>query len=117
MGISKTNRIKRDLDFKEIIEARHSYANRFFIVYIKKREDSTLGHWRAGLSVSKKVGKAHERVWVKRRIRASLMNLEEQIDSNIDMVVIARPTTNGIEQHEAQKQLVHIFKNLGVLNE
>jgi ribonuclease P protein component len=115
MTIAKPNRIKKEADFQRIIKIHDSVANRFFILY--KNESNELKHWKLGLSVSKKIGKAHERVWVKRRIRASIMNLNDQIPNNLELIVIARPITNGLSQAEIEKNIKHVLKLAGVINE
>lgn len=51
LAIKKTYRVKRSKDFEQIFSARHSFANRKFVVYTLNAEQS---HYRVGISVSKK---------------------------------------------------------------
>ncbi|MDR2660999.1 MAG: ribonuclease P protein component [Lactobacillaceae bacterium] len=116
MGIAKKNRIKKDIDFKRIIDTHRSFANKYFVIYVNKSK-SPLEHWKIGISVSKKVGKAHERVWIKRRVRESFYNISDSLERNLEFIVIARPIVNGKKQTEIQKQIKHVLKIAGVINE
>ena len=101
----KSVRIKKSEEFQKVINHHRSVANKFFIVYQLPKPEQR--HFRLGLSVSKKVGKAHERVWVKRRIRQAMLELTPQLPPVIDILVIARPSTNGQSQAFLTKQLQH----------
>ena len=114
MGILKKDRIKDGQEFNRIIQAKDSFANKYFVVY---KEETNNPHWRLGLSVSKKIGKAHERVWVKRRIRQSINNLNDRMKQNTNLIVIARPLAANTDQAFIQKQIEHILKLAGVINE
>ena len=53
--MKKSYRIKKEKDFKALFDAGHSVANRKFVVYQLEKNQ---GHYRVGLSVSKKLGNA-----------------------------------------------------------
>lgn len=104
----KSYRIKKPEDFKRVIKKRRSVANKYFILY--RFENSDNQHFRLGLSVSKKVGKAHDRVWVKRRIRQSFLEFKPVIPNNLDILVIARPAAAHQSQRFIKQQLEHVLK-------
>lgn len=114
MGTRKENRIKDGNEFKRIIDQKKSFANKYFIVYI---EENNIEKLRLGLSVGKKIGKAHQRVWVKRRIRQSINNLSNGINKNINLIVIARPNASGMTQKETESQIKNVLKIAGVIYE
>ncbi len=64
----------------------------------------------------KKIGKAHERVWVKRRISESFNNISLFIPNNLDIVIVARPLVKGQKQKIIQDQLMHVLDLAGILN-
>nr|MWN21810.1 ribonuclease P protein component [Leuconostoc lactis] len=64
--------MKKPAEFQIVFNKHQSVANKYFILYQLQKPEQK--HFRLGLSVSKKVGKAHDRVWVKRRIRQSCMS-------------------------------------------
>lgn len=102
----KSYRIKKPEDFQKVVKRHQSVANKYFIVY-QLTQDAP--HFRLGLSVSKKIGKAHERVWVKRRIRQTFLELKPVLPNNLDIVVIARPAVALQSQAFIKEQLVHVL--------
>lgn len=104
----KSYRVKKEAEFQKVFDRKHSVANRMFIVY--KMEQPTAKHFRVGISVGKKVGKAHDRVYVKRRIRQTLLEYKAQIDPHADFLVIARPSANGRPMAEIRENLVHALQ-------
>ena len=111
----KTFRIKKPTDFQLVFNKHRSVANKYFIVYQLGKSDQK--HFRLGISVSKKVGKAHDRVWVKRRIRQSLTELKPQLKQDCDFLVIARPTVAYMSMAEVKEHLKHVLKLAKVLGE
>ncbi|OIK95208.1 ribonuclease P protein component, partial [Oenococcus oeni] len=107
MGTKKPFRIKKTSDFQRVFAKHKSFANRYFVVYSDTQpKEVDVSHWRIGLSVSKKIGKAHERVWVKRRISESFNNISLFIPNNLDIVIVARPLVKGQKQKIIQDQLM-----------
>ncbi|MGQ4572909.1 ribonuclease P protein component [Leuconostoc pseudomesenteroides] len=111
----KTFRIKKPEEFQRVFNKHHSIANKYFIVYQMTKTDQK--HFRVGLSVSKKVGKAHDRVWVKRRIRQSLLELKPQMPQELDLLVIARPAAAHQSQKFLKEQMIHVLKLAKILKE
>ncbi|KMT58274.1 ribonuclease P protein component [Paenilisteria newyorkensis] len=113
--MKKAYRIKKDDEFQRVFKKGKSFANRQFVVYIFKRED--LAHFRIGLSVSKKIGNAVVRNRIKRCIRQSFHELNEQIDSGYDYIIIARKPAANMDFHEIKKSLMHVLKLSRVLKQ
>jgi len=65
--------------------------------------------------VSKKVGKAHDRVWVKRRIRQSILELKPQLPQELDLLIIARPAVAKKSQKFIKEQITHVLKLANIL--
>ncbi|MBS9335130.1 ribonuclease P protein component [Fructobacillus sp. M1-13] len=103
----KSFRIKKPEEFQQVFDHHHSVANKYFVVYRLKKEGQK--HFRLGLSVGKKVGKAHDRVHVKRRIRQTMLELKPILDQKSDILVIARPNIAGASQAFIKKQLTHVL--------
>ena len=105
----KSYRVKKEADFQLVFEQHHSVANKMFIVYTMEREQPT--HFRLGISVSMKVGlRGHERVWVKRRIRQSVLEFKPNLRQDVDILVIARPSAHDQDMAIIKKNLEHVFK-------
>ena len=102
-GIEKKNRLLKTKQFKEVLDYNKVKKSPQFIVFVKPNK---LDYLRVGLSVSKKIGKAHERVKIRRQIRAyfSILNM---YNISYDVVVIVRNGYNEVsflERYEILKQ-------------
>lgn len=106
--MKKAYRIKKESEFQTIIQKKNSSANRNFVVYMIK--DSEQAHFRVGLSVGKKVGNAVMRNRVKRQIRQSLFEMREEIKTDCNFIVIARPAVVHLSTIEVKKNLQHVLK-------
>ncbi|MBM7616954.1 ribonuclease P protein component [Weissella uvarum] len=104
----KSYRVKSEADFQKVFDQHHSVANKMFIVYTMQREQPT--HFRLGISISKKVGlRGHERVWVKRRIRQSVLEFKPRLRTDMDILVIARPSAHDQDMATIKQNLEHVF--------
>lgn len=110
--MNKDQRIKKNKEFQQIFKKGKSFANRQFIVYILKSEQT---EFRLGLSVSKKVGNAVARNRIKRYIRQTFLELKEELLPNVDYIIIARPQAATLDFHESKKSLEHVLKIARVL--
>ena len=104
----KAYRVKKEREFQNVFHTGTSFANRKFVVYRLEKKDQP--HFRVGLSVGKKVGNAVCRNEVKRKIRAAVYSVKEQIDPELDFIVIARPSVKGLTYDEIRSNLVHVLK-------
>ena len=101
--MKKKNRLLKTKQFKEVLDYNKVKKSPQFIVFVKPNK---LDYLRVGLSVSKKIGKAHKRVKIRRQIRAyfSILNM---YNISYDVVVIVRNGYNEVsflERHEILKQ-------------
>lgn len=113
LRMRKAYRVKKEKEFQKVFHTGKSFANRKFIVYILEKPDQT--HFRVGLSVGKKVGNAVHRNAVKRKIRASITSLHDEIRSDLDFIVIARPSTVDLASQEVYSNLKHVFALAGII--
>ncbi|WEV54521.1 ribonuclease P protein component [Leuconostocaceae bacterium ESL0723] len=111
----KSFRIKKPAEFQEVFNHHQSFANKYFVVY--KLQKTGQPHFRLGLSVGKRIGKAHDRVWVKRRIRQSMQELKPMLPPDLDILVIARPPVAGQSQALVKEQLQHVLKLAGIVKD
>lgn len=82
-------------DFGVVLNYRQRILTPALTVYYHK---NTLDHLRVGISVSKKVGKAHLRVRIRRQVRA-MFDLYDSYDKAFDIVVIVRKEFIGMDFH------------------
>ncbi len=84
----KLNSLKKNADFKKVYAKGRSAANSSFIIYALP---NSLPYPRIGFSVSKKIGKAVQRNWFKRRMKELCRHNLEIFKSEYDYVLIPRP--------------------------
>ena len=105
MALKKALRVKKKKDFDRIFYAKKSTANKKFIIY---QLPSDLGHFRAAVSVSKKLWNAVVRNRVKRLVRHALVPLAPEL-STVDFVIICRKGVEVLTFDEIQKNLEHVL--------
>ncbi|WP_172188174.1 ribonuclease P protein component [Lentilactobacillus kribbianus] len=110
----KSYRVKKEAEFQQVFNTHDSVANRQFVIYTLDKPGQP--HFRVGISVGKKIGNAVHRNWVKRRIRQSLLELKPQLRQDVDFIVIARPSTDGMSMAELKPSLIHALKLANLLD-
>ncbi|GAB7388495.1 ribonuclease P protein component [Bacillaceae bacterium] len=100
----RENRLKKNEDFQKIFRYGKSTANRQFVIYLLEGKEEG---FRAGISVSKKIGKAVVRNRVKRLVREAIRAKEDRIRPRVDFVVIARTPVADMDYEELSKCLYH----------
>lgn len=105
--MKKAYRIKRNEEFQAIFNAGKSFANRELVIYYVKKTNQT--HFRVGLSVGKKIGNAVMRNQIKRYLREAFISLEDNINSDLDLIIIARNPTVNMNYHQIKRSLTHLL--------
>ena len=123
----KSQHVRRQLDFTRIYSVKTAYNNGVLLVYAARND---LGYPRLGLSVSKKVGKAHTRNRWKRIIREAFRlqqsefadvilktaqnenrtDITPEIAAGIDFIVIPKKTDVEPNFKEVCKSLKYCIK-------
>ncbi|HEX6922985.1 MAG TPA: ribonuclease P protein component [Bacillales bacterium] len=106
-------RLKKNKEFQFVFRSGVSKANRQFVVYHRDRPEQK--PFRVGISVSKRVGNAVKRNYIKRCIREVVRDLEGQLPEGKDYVIIARKPTADMNFHQMKSSLVHVLKRAGLL--
>lgn len=106
--MKKEYRIKKNQDFQVVFQRGRSFANRQFVVYSLPKEGQ--GHFRIGLSVSKKLGNAVMRNRIKRCVRQAVFELKDQLEDRNDYVIIARKPVVEMDFFEMKSSLTHVLK-------
>ncbi len=82
---SCAQRIKRRADFVRCYAENKRYFTKYFVLFVRKQEENG---WRAGFTVSKKMGNAVRRNRIKRVLREVFRLHGHGICSELDIVVV-----------------------------
>lgn len=99
--------LRKNSDFKNVYNARHSYANKYIVMYIFENGTDTN---RLGVSVSKKVGNSIVRHRLARLIREAFRLNVKDIRSGLDIVIVARAGLKEKGYKETESAMIHLFK-------
>ena len=99
----KTVRLRRRKEFLGVQRSPHRLVTQHFIVYARPTGDRDT---RIGITVSRKVGRAHQRNRVKRLVREVFRMNRSTVPSGLDAVLVARPGRGLPDFGEVEAQLV-----------
>ncbi|TDQ38342.1 ribonuclease P protein component [Aureibacillus halotolerans] len=91
-----------------------STANRQLVVYVKDKPGQA--DFRVGFSVSKKIGTAVKRNYIKRCLKEAIRHLDKDLGEK-DLIVIARKPVCSMDCAEIDKSLRHVLKKAGFSRE
>lgn len=113
MHFNNTDGIKKDSDFRKVYQRGKSLADRNLVIYtMKNKSDKS----RIGISISKKVGKAHERNRIRRCIKeAYRLNIDDKVLGGYDLVFLARINAADKDYRELEKSLKYICKKANII--
>ena len=110
-GLPRTARLQSSREFEEVYRQGWKAHTRHFVLQGLTRPAP---RFRLGITVSRKVGPAHERNLVKRRVREFVRRHRPELQralapaaeqEGLDLVVIAKPGAAGLSQEEAEREL------------
>ena len=90
------------------------FANPMMVLYARKNRTGTN---RVGITVSKKLGKAHIRNRVRRRLREAYRLNEDKFQPGWDIVVVARSKAIDCDFRELTKGYLSLAKKAGILKQ
>ena len=90
------------------------FANGHLVLYARKNRGQTN---RVGITVSKKLGKAHVRNRTRRRLREVYRLSEEKFRPGWDIVVVARTKAVDAEFSQLVRSYLTLAKKAGILRE
>ncbi|MBR6072101.1 MAG: ribonuclease P protein component [Acholeplasmatales bacterium] len=111
--MKKEYRVKKNQEIELILKNKIYKSNQYFSVY--KRINEETSHFRYAISVGKKIGDAVVRNKYKRKITAALSNLNINLDINVDVFIIAKPSICNVDYNIIYKELAYLFKKLNLL--
>lgn len=113
MQFNNTDGIKKDIDFRKVYQRGRSFADRNLVIYTLKNGKNKS---RVGISISKKVGKAHVRNRLRRHIKEVYrLYIDPNIKPGYDIVFIGRINAKDADYYSIKKSMEFITKRTNVV--
>lgn len=109
MALSKDKRIRKRRDFLRVQRNGLRSFGRFVVVIAQKDKEGSSG--KIGITVPKKVGIAHIRNKVKRRLR-HVMRLNQTLFFEKNLVIVARDCASAVTFKELELDLIEACRRL-----
>ena len=105
--MNKDKIIKESKKYTEIISKKQSVKNKYYSIYY---EESNINKY--GITVPKKIGKAHIRNKIKRRIKNIIITNEKSIQTNFNYVIIIKEAILNLDYLSMEKELLDLLKKV-----
>ena len=107
-------RLTRHRDFAAVYGGKRSLAHPLLVLYVRRYAAAVVGKdaetRRFGFSVSKKVGKAHDRNRVRRRLRAICRTHQAEWRRGFDAVFVARAAAQAASFVELEAAVADLMR-------
>ena len=111
--MKKKDIIQKEKEFTEIINNCSYKKNDYFVIYYKINNKEN----RYGITVPKKIGKAHIRNKIKRRIKNIIDLNKKNMHNSYDYVIIIRKRLIELNYKEIESNLITLINKIGEKNE
>lgn len=102
----RADRLLRPQDFQRVARDGRRIASRQFVILMgPTRQTAVVGKRRLGVTVSRRVGNSVVRNRIKRAVREWFRRNRESLKGQVDLVVIARQSAQGLSKPEIGKVL------------
>lgn len=121
--MKKAYSLKGRKSYNEVFTKGKKFRGKAVIIFLLKSKieeaynSSDIRDIKIGITLSRKLGKAHDRNRIKRRIRAICYELLNDMNTGIKLVVKPGPGSRDMSFEEFKSDLIKVFKNSGILNE
>ena len=101
--------IKKSSTFSKIINKKNKVRNNYFSIYYEKSEKNLYG-----ITIPKKIGKAHTRNKIKRQIKNIITINEKNIPKDFNYVIIIKEAALILKYADMEKYLIELIKKVGI---
>ena len=109
-------RLTRSEDFKRVRRSGKSYAHPLVVLIALKSEKSKGPRVRVGVAAGRTIGTAVARNRAKRLLREAMRELIPNIDSNLDLILIARPGLVSVSLDGTRQALLNLLERAQILS-
>lgn len=107
--MNKEKIVKKSEDFTKIINQGKSIKNQYFSIFYLESNKTQYG-----ITIPKKVGKAHIRNKLKRQIKNIITTNEKSIQTNINYVIIIKECSKKLDYFNLEKELLNLIKKVRI---
>lgn len=111
--MKKKFRIKKTSEINAIFNTKRRVSGKYFNIFYQSTNNDT---FRFAISIGKKYGNAVARNLMKRRIR-EVVQATSSIIKTIDFVVVVKPTSNVLNFHEINEEILKLLKQAKIVEE
>lgn len=104
----------KNFEFNKVYKTKNSVANNLLVMYTLKSNDLDNKN-KLGICASKTIGNSIVRHRACRLIREAYRHLEDRIETNYYVVIVARVTIKNVKEQEVEKALYHLLKKSELL--
>lgn len=104
--MKKKYRVLKNEEFRLILNAKIFFSSKSITLYSKQKKEE---HARVGISVSKKIGKAHLRNKIKRQIRMMVQNVYT-FEEKFDTILLVRNAYTELSFAQNLENLKYLHK-------
>lgn len=109
--MKRTEMVKKSKDFQSIINYKHFYKNKYFVIYTSK-PDNTILKPKFGIAVGKALGDAVNRNLMKRRVRNIIDNNKILFPNNHNYIIMIKRTSKEAKFSELNEALSSLIKEI-----
>ena len=109
--MKRTEMVKKSKDFLSIINYKHVYKNKYFVIYASK-PDNTFLKPKFGIAVGKALGDAVNRNLMKRRVRNIIDNNKILFPNNHNYIIMIKRTSKEASFNELNEALSSLIKEI-----
>ena len=106
--MNKDRIIKKSETYSEIISKKKCIKNKYFSVYYEKTNIEN----KYGITIPKKIGKAHIRNKIKRQIKNIIMTNEKNIQMGFNYVIIIKEAILELTYQNIEKEIIDLLKKV-----
>ncbi len=107
--MDKLHTVKKNQDFYDIIHNSNFVKNRSYVIY---NNDNNLEYYRFGISVSKKLGKAHVRNKLKRQLRFIIDKYKKNYQKGTDYIIIIKNGFIDLDFESKERDFVCLINKI-----
>jgi len=104
--MKKNERIKKRIEFDEIIKTTKSSKNSFFVLHFKEKKEETS---RFGIAVGTKIGNAVIRNKLKRQIREIIQEEKNLFKKDLDYIIMVRKPCLDLTYKQMKEKLTQLI--------